>query len=165
MKKINFISDLFDGNGELKSWQKILSDFQFTQKPYFKWFQLIHSIPNHLLNDKGNCKNILYLNHHLIKTNQILAIGKLKKTIPFIYFLKDELPTSQKYFCNIFTNLQVEWKEFNLLPRKVSIETNLRMFQYKILNNILYLNRQIFILNEKDTKLCSCCRLQDKTTN
>ena len=27
-KKINFVSDLFDENGELKSWQKILSDFQ-----------------------------------------------------------------------------------------------------------------------------------------
>ena len=31
-KKINFVSDLFDENGELKSWQKILSDFQLTQK-------------------------------------------------------------------------------------------------------------------------------------
>ena len=68
-KKINFVSDLFDENGELKSWQKILSDFQLTQKFDFKWFQLIHAIPRPwklaVLNDKGICKNI-HLNHHLI---------------------------------------------------------------------------------------------------
>ena len=38
-------------------------------------------------------------------------------------------------------------------------------YQYKILNNILYFNKQLFIFNKKDTKLCSYCRLQDKTTN
>ena len=38
-------------------------------------------------------------------------------------------------------------------------------YQYKILNNILYFNKQLFIFNKKDTKLCSYCRLQDETTN
>ena len=80
-KKINYISDLFDENGELKSWQKILSDFQLTQKSYFKWFQLKHAIPKSwklaVLNDKVNCKNFIYLNHHLIKNSQVLAIEKL----------------------------------------------------------------------------------------
>ena len=39
------------------------------------------------------------------------------------------------------------------------------MFQYKILNNILYLNKQLFLFNKKDTKLCSYCGLQDETIN
>ena len=116
---------------------------------------------------KGNCKNIVYLNHHLIKNNQILTIGKLipKELYPLYIVLKNELPTSQKYFRNIFPNLQVELKEICLLPRKVLIDTNLRIFQYKILNNILDLNKQLFIFNKKDTKLCSYCRLEDETTN
>ena len=46
-----------------------------------------------------------------------------------------------------------------------SNDTNLRMFQHKILNNILYLNKQLFIFNKKDTKLCSYCKLQDETIN
>ena len=119
------------------------------------------------MNDKGNCKNITCLNHHLIKNNKILAIDKLipKELYSLSIFLKNELPTSQKYFCNIFPNLQVEWKKIYLLPRKVSNDTNLRMFQYKILNNILYLNKQLFIFNKKDTKLCLYCRLQDETIN
>ena len=68
---MNYVNNLFDENGELKSWQKILSDFHLTQKS-FKWFQLIHAIPKSwkltVLNDKINCKNIIYLNHHLITT-------------------------------------------------------------------------------------------------
>ena len=116
-----------------------------------------HSKTMEILNDKGNCKNIIYLNHHLIKNNQILAIEKLipKELYSLSIVLKNELPTSQKYFCNFFPNSQVEWKEIYLLPRKVSIDTNLRMLQYKILNNILYLNKQLFLFNKKETKLCS----------
>ena len=51
------------------------------------------------------------------------------------------------------------------LLHKVSLDTNLLMFQYKILNNILYLNKHLFILNQKYTKLFLYCRLQDKKTN
>ena len=106
-KKTHFVSDLFDENGELKSCQKILSAFQLTQKSYFKWFQLIHVIPRPwklaVLNNKGNCKNIIYLNNHLIKNNQILAIEKLipKELYSLSTVLKNEPPMSQKYFCNI----------------------------------------------------------------
>ena len=46
-KKINYVSNLFDENEELKSWQKMLHDFQLSQKSYFKWFQLIHALQSH----------------------------------------------------------------------------------------------------------------------
>ena len=122
---------------------------------------------DYVFNDKGNCKNIIYLNCHLIKNSQILAIEKLipKKLYSLSIILKNELTTLQKYFCITFSNLQVEWKEICLLLRNVSIDTNLSMFQYKILNNILSLNEQLVIFNKKDSKLCSYCRLQDETIN
>ena len=50
------------------------------------------------------------------------------------------------------------------MQRKVSNDTNLPMFQYKILSNNLYLNKQLFF-NTKNTKLCSYCELQDETIN
>ena len=79
IKKLILLA-ISDENRELKSWQKMLNDFQLIEKSYFKWFQLIHAIPKSwklaVLNDKGNCKNI-NLNHHFIKNNQILAIEKL----------------------------------------------------------------------------------------
>ena len=128
----------------------MLNDFQLTQKSYFEWPRLIHAIPKSwklaVLNDKGNCNNIIYLNHHLIKDNKILAIEKLipKELYSLSITLRNEFLKSQKYFSNIFLCLQVECKGIYLLPRKISIYTNLRMFWYKILNNILYLNKQLF---------------------
>ena len=91
----------------------MLSDFQLTQQSYFKLLQLIQAIPKlwklAVLNDKGNCKNIIYLKI-IIKNNQILAKQKLipKELYTLFIILKNELPTSQKYFSNIFPNLQVE---------------------------------------------------------
>ena len=79
-----------------------------------------------VLRNKGNCKNIIYLNHHLIKNNQILAIEKLipKELNSLSIVLENKLPSHQKYFSNIFPNLQVKWNEIYLLPRKFSIDIN-----------------------------------------
>ena len=74
------------------------------KKMYFKWFQLIQAIPKSRKkdrkNDLGDCRNIVYLNNHLIKENQIDFIEKLKANE--LYFLSMSLrktvPTLQKYF-------------------------------------------------------------------
>ena len=71
---------------------------------YFKWFQLIHAIPKSwkkdIKIDQGNCRNLLYLNHHLIKNNQIYSIEKLKanELYSLSISLRNTVPTSQKYF-------------------------------------------------------------------
>ena len=65
----------------------------------------------------------------------------------------------------LFPNLQCDWKDIYLLPRKVTIDTKLRIFQYKLLNNILYLNKHLFMFRKKDTKHCSFYKLQDETIN
>ena len=39
-------------------------------------------------------------------------------------------------------NKPIKWVEIYLLPRKVTFNTYLRCFQYKILNNTLHLNNQ-----------------------
>ena len=56
-------------------------DYNLKENSYFKWFQVVSSIPKawkeSIVNDKGDCRNLLYLNHHLIKGNSILALEKL----------------------------------------------------------------------------------------
>ena len=44
-----------------------------------------------------------------------------------------------------------------MLPRIVTMESSLRSFQYKILNNILYLNERLFKFDIVDSPLCSLC--------
>ena len=44
-----------------------------------------------------------------------------------------------------------------MLPRIVTTDSSLRSFQYKILNNILYLNGRLYKFNIVDSPLCSLC--------
>ena len=55
-----------------------------------------------------------------------------------------EKRTSQSYYEKLLETTNLNWKEIYILPRQVSIDINLRMFQYKLLNNILFLNKILF---------------------
>ena len=44
-----------------------------------------------------------------------------------------------------------------MIPHKVTIETSLRVFQYKLLNNIIYLNKRISKFDPAVNPLCSLC--------
>ena len=50
-----------------------------------------------------------------------------------------------------------EWSLVYTLPRKVIIDTSTRIFQYKILNNILYLNNRLYKMTVTESPLCSLC--------
>ena len=52
-------------------------------------------------------------------------------------FLNPKIPTSQNYYNIKFNDHNLDWKSIYLLPRKVTLDSHTRIFQYKILNNIL----------------------------
>ena len=64
-----------------------------------------------------------------------------------------------------FRSDSVEWKTVYVLPRIATIESSLHSVQYKILNNILYLNDRLFTFDvvksplpvPKKTILYQCC--------
>ena len=45
----------------------------------------------------------------------------------------------------------------------VTIDTKLRIFQYKILNNILCVNKMLFKFRKVESPLCSFCKAEDET--
>ena len=51
---------------------------------------------------------------------------------------KYKKPTLQLYNEGYLNNFDFDWKSIYLLPGMVTVDTKLRVFQYKILNNILY---------------------------
>ena len=50
-----------------------------------------------------------------------------------------------------------------MLPRLVRHNTYMRSFQYKILNNILHLNKKLHISGIKSSPLCFFCNLYDES--
>ena len=160
-QNLNFIGQLFDGNGKLKNWNEICFEFGLKNLQKFFWLQIIHSIPKKwketVLCDNGNAKNLVFYNYHLSRNCQIYCLSKLncKELYNLIINTKPQKPTAQAYFENEFNETNFEWKKIYLLPRKVTTDTKLRNFQYKILNNILFLNKLLFRFKVVDSSVCS----------
>ena len=67
-----------------------------------------------------------------------------------------KLKLSHKYiFQKSFSNKEIEWKCIYLMPRCVTIDASLSIFQYKILNNVLQLNKKRFKFKIVSSPLCS----------
>ena len=64
---------------------------------------------------------------------------------------------------NLFPNLSFTWKNVYIFPRIVRINTRLRVFHYKVLNNALYLNKHLYIFQLSNTKCRSFCNQEDVT--
>ena len=71
--------------------------------------------------------------------------------------------TSQQYFKTLFLHLNLDWELIYLLTQILTKNTSLRTFQYKVLNNVLYLNFKLFQFKVSTTSLCSYCNQHDET--
>ena len=113
----------------------------------------------------GNISNLLIEDHHLIKKNHIYCLSKLdsRELYQIQITLKGVKVTSQTYYEKCFSNFKLDWKKIYLLPRQVSIDTTLRMFQYKLLHNVLYLKKMLFRFNISQEPYCSFCNLEEET--
>ena len=167
-KKINFVKQLFKDNGCLKEWNELKAEYELEQKFYFCWMQLINAIPKEWKKEINQANVNLDLNtiieHHVIQKSRIVSLEKLNSREIYwhlIISLKTK-PTSQVYFENIFGDL--DWSKIYLIPRMVTVNTHLRCFQYKILNNILYLNKKLFLFGNAISSKCSFCNSYDETT-
>ena len=70
---------------------------------------------------------------------------------------------SQGCFEAFFESSTIYWKDIYLLPHKTTINTKHRSFQYKILNNVLYLNKLLFKFGNVKSPLCSFCKSAEET--
>ena len=56
-------------------------------------------------------------------------------------------PTSQNKIEILLGSLNIDWPQIYMISQKVTIDSALRIFQYKILTNTLYLNKRISKFN------------------
>ena len=159
---------LFDNNGNVKSWSSIKEEFGFNNISNFKWQQLIYTLPpswKKIIKETDNADNLLLPNHHLIKKNTLIGIEKLnsRQLYSLLVYTHPFTPTSQKYLNELFKTDSFDWKQIYLLPRLVTLDSYSRSFQYKILNNVLYLNKKLFKFRKSTSPLCPFCKLSDET--
>ena len=104
--------------------------------------------------------------HHLLRGSRIITLEKLSSTEFYSLLISaiDHQPTSQKYFDNLFPNVELPWKEIYLTVVKATANSHLRCFNYKIINNELYLNKKFFQFGKTQSPLCSFYRTEAEKT-
>ena len=121
--------------------------------------QAIPQIWKQKINDskKNVKKRYVVQDHHLIKNTRIIVLDKLtaREIYSELLLSSGNTPTSQKYFGKVFPNENFDWKKIYILPRVATLNSFQRNFQYKILHNILYLNKMLFTFGKTKTPLCS----------
>ena len=158
------MSNLFDNEGELKNWETVSQEFSFNPIHFLKWYGVIKSIPscwkktlkgyntddNILSEEESQCG--IGANGKFIPLNSVTA-----KLVYKLHVSQTFSPsTSKRLLSNKFDiDDQNIWSSVYLLPASVTLDTKIRMFQYKILNNILYLNQRLYRMNLVESLLCS----------
>ena len=71
-------------------------------------------------------------------------------------------PSAQKFIESVLQRNDIDWATVYLLPQKTTIESRMHIVQYKILNNILYLNNRLYKYGYIEFPLCSLCKSCDK---
>ena len=100
--------------------------------------------------------NILIQDHRLIKRARTLTLEKLssKELYSVLVTKFANKHSSNVYFEKIFPNMKFNWRKIYVLLCITTINTYLLSLQHKILDNILFLNKKIFIFRMKNTPLC-----------
>ena len=145
------------------------SEFNLSKNSHFYWIQLNNTIPKawekNLYKGEKNLHDLTFSEHHIIKRYQSYSLSKCNSNE--LYSLQVSLnetkTKSQIYFEKLFSNKEIEWKCINLKQRRVTTDTNLRIFQYKLLNNVLYVDDKIFKFKIVSSPLCTFCNSENET--
>ena len=100
-----------------------------------------------------------------LKRNQIYYLDNCsnKELYCLQISLNNSKTRSQLCFEDFFQIKDIDWKHVNLLPRRVTVDTNLHIFQYKILSNMFYLNEKFLRFKKISCPLCSFCQSENET--
>ena len=80
-----------------------------------------------------------------------------KEIYNFLIAQKEEQTPSRLYYQKKFSNSYLDWKNIYLLVRIVTKDSTVRAFQFKLLNNVLYINKMLFKFGKSGSPLCSLC--------
>ena len=120
---------------------------------HFQYHQIIHALPKNwketIKHFAGNLNKLYIQDHHSIKYSTIYNLEEKLNSRELYHLkllLKYDKPTCQVYREKKFDEYDFNWKLIYRIPHVATFETKIRIFQYKLFNNVLYLNKNYFFL-------------------
>ena len=166
-KNLNlFIKDIII-NGKLMNWEEFKCKFNAKKNDKFKWYQLIDSIPNKwksIINETTGEVTTTSPQMHLLQLTREIPISKLTSKMLYSILLHPivQKPISQARIQSIL-NCDIQWPKIYSAARNITLDSYSRMFHFKCVHNILYLNERLFKMKIVQTPLCSYCRTENET--
>ena len=158
------IGDLLSDTGKFLEGAKV-SEANLSTMHYFKLISIVDATPNNWrLVIKHNSRHFppqllsdsitIVINEKEVDLSNVtskLLYGEFKAG-------KQTPPTAQKKLKNKYPQLAVDKKKIYSLPFVVTIETKIREFQYKLLNDIVFTNEKLFRFKMIDSPFCPFCK-------
>ena len=160
---INTISDLITEDRKLLRWSQARDKYQLPNKDVMKWLDLIESIPRDwksvIKNDSSGFSQTYSISNDVRVLDKTIPLQAVTSRIAYTLLTKPliQKPSAQKSISELLGTSDINWKDVYQLPHRVTNETSLRLFQYKILNNILYLNNRLHKFGFVESPFCSLC--------
>ena len=156
-------------NGTLKTWQHFKIYFNCTENMYFRWRQIIGSIPGPwkriIQEDQGVSINKGVYNQHFLRVTRQLTLDRMtSKELYNIMITKLFVrPKSEITLQNLLNIQHFNWSKIYNLTGEITIDTYSRMFNFKLNHNILYLNKSLTRMGILNNSLCSFCNIYEET--
>ena len=155
-KGIVRIKDILDTESKLHKWN-VLKDRHITQAEYFILMSIYDALP---LGWKMLLKEGRERNRQTAK----FTFPSSSKTLYWDIISKYEIePTAKRRYEELYPMLELPWQEIYILPRKTTLESKAREFQYKLLNRIIYTNKILHKIGKTVTPLCSFCSRSEES--
>ena len=114
---MNFTGQSFNDNGNIKPWKVLKIEFHLKNTHKIYWLQTIDALSKTwkdiILKDKGHAKNLVILDHHIVRNSQIHSLNKLTSTESYLILVEANIvkSTAQDYFEDLFEKSQFNWKK------------------------------------------------------
>jgi len=165
---INRVVDLCNEQYEFK-WEHVRS-MGLQDNDFMRWAGIVHAIPSEwktaLKNNDNTFKNEGLARRYLYLGNKKIDLTKSNTKLIYQWLVskKFKVPTSQSHICKrIGDDTPLEWEVIYGRIYKTTIDSYCRFFQYKILNNCLYLNKDLNRFKLIEYSSCSFCSLYPET--
>ena len=113
---------------------------------------------------KSNIDKIRHFGSGIFINGSFITALNLTSKIVYQQYIEKlfKVPTARLYFSRKLNVRDEYWPTIYTLASKLTIDSKMRIFQYKILNNILYLNKALYKMKIADSPLYTFCSQEDE---
>ena len=145
---VKHVSDLFYPDGRTIPFETLVRSNIMKKEFFLKWIGLIYSIPKHLRILEAPSENgIMTLGTGTDIQEINLETTSSREIYSLLITLKKSIPLGQCIWNRLFNvqneNNDLNWQEIYLVATKCTTDVKSCVFQYKVLNDILPVRKQL----------------------